>query len=121
MPQFNVQMLTNMLASALTATVTAWLSYLAAWSHFSTSENTALATIIAAGLSIMLGQLLTIFINRWTTLINRVAQMPGVEKITVNANANTTLATLAVDSAQPKIEATPQATRAVQETAAAAS
>lgn len=88
MPQFNVQMLTNILASALTGTVTAVLSYLAAWSHFSSSDNTALATVIAAGLSIALGQVLTIIINRWSVLVNRVAQ-GGTKVITQDqATAN---------------------------------
>ncbi len=74
MPQFNVQMITNILSSALTATVASWLSYLAAWSHFSTTDNTALATVIAAGLAIMIGQILTIAINRYSVLVDRVAQ-----------------------------------------------
>lgn len=74
MPQFNVQMLTNILSSALTATVASWLSYLAAWSHFSDANNTALATVIAAGLAIILGQVLTVIINRWSVIVNRVAQ-----------------------------------------------
>ena len=74
MPTFNVQMLTNVLSSALTATVASWLSYLAAWSHFSSTDNTALATIIAAGLAILIGQILTIFINRTTLLLDAAAQ-----------------------------------------------
>ena len=74
MPTFNVQMLTNILASALTATVASWLSYLAAWSHFSTESNTALATVIAAGLAIVVGQILTIAINRWSVIVNSVTQ-----------------------------------------------
>ena len=72
MPQFNIQMLTNVLSSALTATVASFLSYLAAWSHFSSESNTALATVIAAGLAIMVGQILTIIINRWSVLVNSV-------------------------------------------------
>lgn len=52
--------------------------------------------------------------------IAAVQSMPGVEKIIVNSQANATLATLAVDPTQAKIEATPQATAAVQRTAAAA-
>ncbi len=72
MPQFNVQMITNILSSALTATVASWLSYLAAWSHFSDSNNTALATVIAAGLAICIGQILTIAINRWSVLVGQV-------------------------------------------------
>lgn len=74
MPQFNVQMVTNILSSALTATVASWLSYLAAWSHFSDSNNTALATVIAAGLAILIGQILTVIINRWSVIVNRVGQ-----------------------------------------------
>lgn len=87
MPTFNVQMLTNVLASALTSAVASWLSYLAAWSHFSSSDNTALATIIAAGLAIALGQVLTIIINRWSVLVNQVAQ-PGTQIITSQAVAD---------------------------------
>lgn len=72
MPQFNIQMLTNVLASALTATVSSFLTYLAAWSHFSSESNTALAAFIAAGLAIMIGQVLTIGINSWSRLVNSV-------------------------------------------------
>lgn len=79
--QFNVQMITNILSSALTATVASWLSYLAAWSHFSSTDNTALATVIAAGLAIVIGQILTIAINRYSVLMNRVAQ-GGTQVIT---------------------------------------
>lgn len=75
MPQnFNVQMFTNVLASALTSTVTAFLTYLAAWSHFSDSNNTALAAIIAGGLATIIGGLVTVFINRYSVLINNMAQ-----------------------------------------------
>lgn len=74
MPQFNIQMLTNILSSALTATVASWLSYLAAWSHFSDANNTALATVIAAGIAIVIGQILTVIINRYSVLMNAVAQ-----------------------------------------------
>lgn len=82
MPTFNIQMLTNILASALTATVASWLSYLAAWSKFSSESNTALATVIAAGLAIMVGQILTIVINRWSVIVNQVAQ--GGTKVVTN-------------------------------------
>ncbi len=46
--------------------------------------------------------------------------MPGVEKIVVNEKANATLATLAVDQTQPKIETMPDAKLAVAATARAA-
>lgn len=86
MPQFNVQMVTNILSSALTATVASWLSYLAAWSHFSDSNNTALATVIAAGIAICIGQILTIVINRWSVLVNSVAQN-GTKVVTSDQDA----------------------------------
>jgi hypothetical protein len=87
--QFNIQMLTNILSSALTATVASWLSYLAAWSHFSDANNTALATIIAAGLAILLGQILTIVINRTSWILDAAAQ-GGTKVVTVTqAQADT--------------------------------
>jgi hypothetical protein len=43
--------------------------------------------------------------------------MPGVEKIIVNKQANQTLASLAVDPNQPKIETVPADKKAVQSTA----
>lgn len=49
-----------------------------------------------------------------------VQDMPGVEKILVNANANATLATMAVNTDQPKIQPTPEAKAAVTSTASAA-
>lgn len=49
--------------------------------------------------------------------IKEVAAMPGIEKITVNSQANSTLATLAVDPANSKIGATPAALESVQKTA----
>lgn len=75
---------------------------------FAGLANSSLAAILA----IITGQ---------SGILKDASAMPGVEKITVNAQASPVLATLAVDPAQMKIEATPQATRAVQETAAAAS
>lgn len=52
--------------------------------------------------------------------ITAVQAMPGVDKIVVNEKANATLATMAVDQANDKIQTTPQAKLAVQATAAAA-
>ena len=50
--------------------------------------------------------------------VQQVAAMPGVDRITVNATANSTLASVATDPSQPKIGATSPETRAVlQETA----
>lgn len=52
--------------------------------------------------------------------ISAVQAMPGVEKITVNSQANSTLATMAVDPTNAKIQATPAAQADVFATARAA-
>lgn len=49
--------------------------------------------------------------------VKDVAAMPGVQGVAVNAQANSTLATLAVDPAQGKIAASPKDIQAVAETA----
>lgn len=53
--------------------------------------------------------------------VQAVQAMAGVDKILLNKNANATLATLAVDPANLKIEPTPAAQSAVEATARAAS
>lgn len=68
-------------------------------------------SVLASVLAVITGQ---------SGIIRDAQAMPGVEKITINSQANSTLATLAVDPKQDKIEATPQAEKAVQATAAAA-
>lgn len=50
-----------------------------------------------------------------------VAALPGVDRILVNRNANSTLSALAVDHDQPKIGAIPEDKAAVAATAKAAS
>lgn len=50
-------------------------------------------------------------------LVRDVQAMPGVDKITINAGANQTLAQIAVDPANEKIEASPGAGAAVNRTA----
>lgn len=77
-------------------------------------EIVSVSTFAAGGLSIWLA-----FITGQGAQINAVLAMPGVEHITVNAKANETLAAIAVDPTQPKIEATAAAATAVQHTAAA--
>lgn len=52
--------------------------------------------------------------------VEAVQNMPGIEKITVNKDANAALATLAVDPANLKIEPTLAAQDAVEATAKAA-
>ena len=75
---------------------------------------------IATFASGVLGTILT-FTTGQGQIIKQVQDMPGVEKIVVNAQANSTLATLAVDTTQPKIETMPSAASAVAATAKAAS
>lgn len=53
--------------------------------------------------------------------ISAVQDMPGVDKIVVNKEANGALATLTVDQTQNKIEAAPGAQQAIEATARAAS
>lgn len=66
--------------------------------------NTILQSIVVA----MSGQ---------SSLLTDVQAMPGVEKITVNAQANKTLASLAIDPANDKIDAAPGTIQAVSEAA----
>jgi len=75
---------------------------------------------LAGFVSGVLGIVLT-FTTGQGSQIAAVQAMPGVSKIVVNEKANATLATLAVDTTQPKIEVAPSATQAVKATAAAAS
>jgi hypothetical protein len=56
----------------------------------------------------VLGGIVTMLSGQGTQVRNVMA-MPGIEKITVNSQANSTLAAIAVDDSQPKIEATPAA------------
>lgn len=82
---------------------------------------TATKTIVSAStlLMSMLAGMNTI-IQGQGSQIAAVQAMPGVEKITVNSQANSVLATMAVDPTQNKIEPTPEAQRDVQATARAA-
>lgn len=77
--------------------------------------------IVAASMlfSSILGGVVT-FLGGQSGQLAAVQSMPGVEKIVVNSQANTTLATMAVDPANAKIEATPQAQSAVEATAKSA-
>lgn len=67
----------------------------------------------------VLGGIVTMFTSQGAQVKNVLA-MPGVEKVTVNAKANQTLAQIAVAPDQPKIEAIPQAETAVTRIAGAA-
>lgn len=71
---------------------------------------------LSSMLSAMLGGIITLVTGQGSVL-QQVQAMPGVDKIVVNARANSTLASLAVDPQQDKIEAAPGADRALQATA----
>lgn len=75
------------------------------------SGATLIMTILSGWVAILSGQ---------GSQLAAVQAMPGVEKITVNSKANATLATMAVDPANAKIAATPEAKSAVQATASSA-
>lgn len=72
---------------------------------------------LAGFVSGILGIVLT-FMTGQGSQIAAVQAMPGVEKILVNKKASETLATLAVDPAQAKIEILPGSEAAVQTIAA---
>lgn len=77
--------------------------------HTIVSASGLLSTIMTSILVPLTGQ---------TAQLKAVQAMPGVESIQVNAKANNTLAALAVDPTQDKIEAAPGAEQAVKKTAA---
>ena len=73
--------------------------------------------VSVAGLATsILGFVLT-FVTGQGSQVANVQAMPGVKQIVVNENASPVLATMAVDPANPKIAAAPEAKAAVQATA----
>lgn len=78
-------------------------------------EIISVSTFISGGLGVFLA-----FMTGQGSQITAVRAMDGVEKIIVNEKANAVLATLAVSKEENKIEATPQAQKAVEATAKAA-
>ena len=66
-------------------------------------------TIISGFIMVLTGQ---------SSIVKSVQAMPGVESITVNAKANETLASMAIDPTNDKIQVTPEAQKKVEETAA---
>ena len=77
-----------------------------------TTTCALLAAILGGWIAVLTGQ---------ASIVKQVAAMPGVDKITVNTQANQTLATLAVsnDASAAKVEASPAAEAAVTKTASA--
>lgn len=74
--------------------------------------------VTIASLVNMILQGTTVVLTTQSAQIKDVAAMPGVEKITVNAQASSALATLAVDPAQDKVAPTQAAEADVQKKAA---
>lgn len=72
------------------------------------SVSAILVAILAVPLSMMTSQ---------GAVVKQVASMPGVQQITVNSAANQTLATIAVDQSQNKVQPAPAAAAQVQATA----
>ncbi len=71
---------------------------------------------LAALLNSILAGIMTVITSQ-TGTVKDVLAMPGVDKINVNAQANQTLAAIAVDPTINKISPTPQAQSAVEATA----
>lgn len=76
----------------------------------------AKAVVSMASLASMMLNSIIVGISGQGSIVRDVAAMPGVEKITVNAAANTTLATIAAGP-EAKVEAAPGAENAVASTA----
>jgi hypothetical protein len=77
--------------------------------HIIVSLSGLLMSILSGILGVLTGQ---------AGQIKAVRSMPGVDQVVVNANANATLAGLAVDRGEPKIKIAPGAEAAVKATAA---
>lgn len=75
-----------------------------------------LAVSAANLLTAIFGSIMAIITSQSGT-VKDVLAMPGVEKININAQANQTLAAIAVDPTINKISPTPQAQSAVEATA----
>jgi hypothetical protein len=82
----------------------------------------AYAKIIISASSMIMSTLAGVqgLISGQSSLVKDVQAMPGVEKIVVNKDANASLATLAIDPDQQKIEVKSGAESVVNATAAAA-
>ena len=74
--------------------------------------SVAKTIVTIAGLFNMLLQSVTVALTTQTAQVKDVAAMPGVERITVNAQANSTLAAVATDPAQTNVGATTPDVRA---------
>lgn len=73
--------------------------------------------VTIASLANMLFSAVTVALTSQGSTVKDVLAMPGVEKININADANKTLASLAIDPAVNKISPTPDAMNQVTKTA----
>lgn len=106
----------NQLIGILTVVLSACV---ASTTYFTDTFGANVAHIIvgtAAFLNMVVGGIATI-LGAQSQQVRDVAAMPGIEKIQVNAQANQTLASIAVDTTQSKVAATPQAAPTVAATA----
>lgn len=112
----------NLTFNQKVAFVVAVLSFLSAGGSAAdlvTLFGSTVAKSIAAFASIGagIGGLFLGVVTGQANLVKDVQAMPGIEKIQVNAQANSTLAKIAVDPANDKVEVTPEATQAVEKKA----
>lgn len=59
---------------AFTGALSSWLSFLAAWSHFSDAANTGIAATLAAMLSVIVGSLIWIIYSRTLARLDNFAK-----------------------------------------------
>ena len=86
--------LTDLFGAAITKTIVAAASLM--------------TSVLSGWIMILTGQ---------SSIVKNVQSMPGIERIVVNEKANATLATLAVDPANDKIESTPESAETVEKLA----
>lgn len=80
-------------------------------------QNVAKTLVTVAGLANTIISSVVAALSGQGALINDVRSMPGVERITVNEQANQTLAKIAMDPSADKVAPTPSAANVVQATA----
>lgn len=104
-----------------------WLAIIVLVLSVSSGATAQLTDIFGPGMAKILGSLsslgativsgVQLILGGQGQQVKDVAAMPGVEQVTINANANQALATVAVDPAQTKIEPKASDVQAVAETA----
>lgn len=110
-----------------TLTPAQWIAMILVILGAITGGTSQLTEVIGPGatkVAVALASLATTILSGWIMVltgqasqVKAVQAMPGVDKIVVNAQANQTLASLAVDPSQQKIETAPGAAGTVANTA----